>query len=162
MERMKVFRGGIPTKVDVDRLIDEFGIPKEGQVITYEELQEALPEIQYRSCRWQTVVKAWRGHLEKKHNVILGPKRGEGLVALPPEGRIDMATSKYTTGVKMTDRAAVLAIKTDRSRLTPESKRTADFLRDAGAKIRLVVATAAKELAYPDPVPQKRLEAATG
>ena len=161
MEKMKVFRGGIPTKIDVDRLVDRFGLPTEGQVITFEDLQDALPDIEFRSNRWQTVIAAWRSHLEKKHNTILGSKRGEGLVALPPEGRIDLATGKYSTGIKMTDRAAALAIKTDRARLTPESKRTADFLRNAGAQIRLVVATAAKELAYPDPVPQKRLEAST-
>ena len=161
MEKMKVFRGGIPTKIDVDKLIERFGVPHEGQVITFEDLQEALPDLQFRSYRWNTVIAAWRKHLEKKHNVILGSKRGEGLVALPPEGRIDLATGKYSTGIKLTDRAAVLAIKTDRARLTPESKRTADFLRNAGAQIRLVVATAAKELAYPDPIPQKRLESAT-
>ena len=159
MEKMKVFRGGIPTKIDVDRLVDRFGLPKEGQVITFEELQDALPDIEFKSNRWHTVIDAWKKHLEKKHNIILGSKRGEGKIALLPEGRIDLAKDKYSTGIKMTGRAALLAIKTDRERLTPESKRTADFLRNAGAQIRLVDATAAKELAYPDPVPQRRIEA---
>lgn len=145
-----LFAGGIPTSIDVGKLLQAFGVPEENEVITHEEIENTIGTGR-RSHRYGTVLAAWKRALETKHNVILGSVPGVGYKALPPTERIDMATSKYRSGLRATGRASNVAMSTDRSRLDDEARRAQDFLRSINAKLRLAAATTAKEITYPEP-----------
>lgn len=150
MSESTLYLGGVPTKPDVDKLREKFGVPKEGQVVEFSEIEETIG-VHRRSPRFNTVVQSWRKALDREHNVVFGPERGVGLVCLPPDDRIELAVHKRKVGVRMIGRAGRFASFTDKARLTPENKRAADHMERSVAAIKLALATSAKRIELPDP-----------
>jgi hypothetical protein len=148
MSASNLFLGGTPTKLDVDKLRDKFGVPKEGDVITFDDLESVL-SVSRRTFRFKTVLNAWRKALDREHNVVFGPDRGKGLICLPPNERIELSLHKSRIGVRMVGRAGRIASCTDRARLTPENQRAADHMERSVAAIKLALATSAKAVKLP-------------
>ncbi len=143
-----VFLGGVPTQPDVDKLQVEFKIPTEGTLIGWDAMARVIG-VPVKSHRFRTVVHAWRKWLYVKHNVFLGAEPGKGLVALPPDGRIEAAKAKVSSGAKIIKRGVGISCTTDRSRLTPENAKAADHFARLGANIRLAEAASARGIELP-------------
>lgn len=58
----KLFSGGVPTDIDVQRLSERWAIPDEGTLIPYTEVA-ALIGVAHGSNRYRSVVSAWRRRL---------------------------------------------------------------------------------------------------
>lgn len=139
---------GIPTAPDVDRLEKEFGIPEEGVLIPWEAIEAACGSSRGEH-RFATVVTAWRRRLSNKHNVILGPVPGKGLVRLNANERIELAVSKRQSGFRFIGKSVRISTMTDKSRLTPENLRAAEHNERVASAIKLAIGTAAKPQELP-------------
>lgn len=148
MSESNLFQGGVPTKPDVDKLREKFGVPKEGAVITWKQIEDVIG-CKKGSSRFATVVDAWRKAMDREHQLIFGPVRGQGLKALPPDDRIELSSQKRKSGIRMVGRSFKIATFTDRNRLTPENQRVQDHILRSAAAIKLAVATAAKGIDLP-------------
>jgi hypothetical protein len=136
--------GGIPTKVDVERLIDEIGIPKEGDEIPYDRITQIIG-VPRQSFRWGTVTSAWRKVLYQEHNLVTESVPGKAIKVLVPGERIRHSSTKYKNGMKTVYRAGDVAATTDISRLPSEQQRAATYIVNASATLRLAAAAQARK-----------------
>jgi protein-disulfide isomerase-like protein with CxxC motif len=135
--------GGVPTKIDVDKLRKEIGVPEEGQLITYQRIAEVTGN-KFGTHRYATVLNAWRRALRSEHEIEMGADAGKGLFRLKPGERVQHGSAKFRSGMRHIVRAARVVTMTDRSRLNPEEIRTADHLTLRAANIKAAIAAAPK------------------
>jgi hypothetical protein len=147
---MGIFHGGVPTIMDVENLIKQFGIPKTGTTISYDDLEACLG-LERKSWRFKTVITAWRKRLIRAHNLVSEGVMNVGIEFLDDSRRVNHASRKYKGGLKKIERASCIAATTNQDQLTPEERRCCDHLQRIGAQIRLAEATAAKQLKLPPP-----------
>lgn len=146
----KLFLGGVPTKPDVDRLRQVFGVPEVGNLIRYDAIEDAIG-CKRQSDRFKTVVWAWRRAMKSEHRVIMAADPGKGLVRLDDDGKAELACAMDTRGFRQVRRAFGVAQITDRSRLSDDNRRALDHLDRRNASIRLALATGGdKKAALPD------------
>ena len=141
------FGAGIPTSLDVEKLMTRFGVPDPGDVLPYGEIEHEIKQ-ERGSYRWGSVISAWRKKLEREYNIILEAVPNKGYKALDGAGRVDLAGRTYKGGLRRVTRAATVAVKTDRSTLTDEQKRVVDHIQDAGAKLRMLAAQEARKIKW--------------
>lgn len=143
----RIFLGGVPTKVDVDKLVEHFGVPGIDVLIRWSDIEKCLG-ISKHKARFGTVVDAWRRFLMEKHNVYLGAVHGYGLRACNPPDRVVASSTQQKHAFRKIVRASVLAATTDPTELTPEQRSVRDHVVNVGAVHKLAVKTAAKTLDF--------------
>lgn len=121
----KNFFGGIPTKIDREKLTAKYGVPKEGDRIMFEDAAIEL-RLERDSCRFKTVFGAWRKELLAKHNVLMVATGDGAVVCADPEARIGYAVRKVRQGERSIRVGVVVAHATDAKRLTAESSAARD------------------------------------
>lgn len=144
-----LFNRGIPTEIDVNALMQKFGVPSIGTVVKYEAISAVIDQPA-DSNRWYAVVMAWRKKLDRESNVIFRAIPNVGFEALDGAGRVDVAGRIYKAGLRRVGRSSRIAMRTDRTGLTPEQRKVADHLQNAAGVIALAAATEAKRLALPE------------
>lgn len=144
------FQTGIPTKPDVDRLLNEIGVPKEGDEVTYERISGIIHE-EKESPRWKTVTSAWRNVLYREHNLVTESVPGKAIRVATPRERVHYSASKYKTGLRRVYRAGDVAQKTCIQELKAEEQRACTHIVNATAALRLAAAQQAKQLRIKDP-----------
>ena len=145
----KVVRG-IPTKLDVDKLLETFTQPKENDVILWSEIEEAtgLSKGQYR---FNTVVNAWRTALERDFDILLYAIPGEGLAVADANTKIDLASRKIELNDKGKKKWVERTFRVKASNLDEVRRDTQSRILTAyGAMLTLTAATAPKKLSIPD------------
>lgn len=135
------------TKIDVDKLLDVFGVPEPGKTIKYSEVEEALG-IQKGQTRFRTVTVSWRKKLFRDHNVVIDTIKNVGFFALSSTDRVYHANKKAGFGSRMMMRASYIARKTDSASLGEEEKRLHEKLVSIPIRLRLAEKTAPKDLPY--------------
>lgn len=150
MSESKLFVGGVPTDPDVRKLREAFGVPNEGTLLAWVEIERVIGEKKGTS-RFNTVVGAYRRAMKREHNAVFEAVPGKGLLHLPPNERVEFGIRNRQFGIRKTFRAVSVIATTDRKRLTPENGRVADHNDRFAAAMRLTVATQAKELNLPKP-----------
>ena len=144
----KVVRG-IPTKLDVDKLIETFTQPKPNEVITWREIERATG-LRKGEYRFQTVVNAWRTSLERNYDILLYAIPGEGLAVADPNTKIDIASRKIALGDKNKSKWVERTFKVDAETLDEARRETQTrILTIHGAMLKLAAATAPKKLPLP-------------
>ena len=144
----KVVRG-IPTKLDVDKLLETFTQPKENDVIMWSEIEEAtgLSKGQYR---FNTVVNAWRTALERDFDILLYAIPGEGLAVADANTKIDLASRKIELNDKGKKKWVERTFRVKASNLDEVRRDTQSRILTAyGAMLKLTAATAPKRLPIP-------------
>ena len=144
----KVVRG-IPTKLDVDKLLETFTQPKENDVILWSEIEEAtgLSKGQYR---FKTVVNAWRTALERDFDILLYAIPGEGLAVADANTKIDIASRKIELNDKGKKKWVERTFRVKASNLDEVRRDTQSRILTAyGAMLKLTAATAPKRLPIP-------------
>lgn len=144
------FQTGIPTKPDIDRLLNEIGIPQEGEEITYERISGVIRE-ERESPRWKTVTSAWRNVLYREHNLVTESVPGKAIRVATPSERVHHSASKYKAGLRRVYRAGDVAQKTSIQDLKAEEQRACTHIVNATAALRLAAAQQAKQLRIKDP-----------
>ena len=140
-----VFGGGVPTAPDVKRLIDEIGVPSEGDVVKYSVISKVIGTDR-KAYRWGTVVSAWKKRLYKEHNLVLIAEENVGFRVCDPSERIDVSRRKVRSGFRAVRIGSDVAGKTDRWRLSVDEKKQQDRLSMIAAQITLAQRTQPKEL----------------
>lgn len=140
----------IPTKTDVDLLIENIGIPKPGDFISYESIT-AITGVKHRSARWQSVTTSWKGRLEKYHGVFMRAIHNEGYEVLTDGGRVEFCDSMVDRGAKQIQRGFSALDGVDRIVLTDEQKVIYDHNVVRQRSIALASAAATKAIEFPDP-----------
>ena len=136
-EKGKVFFGGLPTDLDVKKVVDAVGLPTTGQLVTYEQLEEILGPKK-NNGRFYSVVNAWRGMLRREHNLISEGIRDQGILFLDPSRRIDHVRRKTAQAGRAIRRGYLVAAATDREDLKTEEIRKLDHvLALTGALLQL-------------------------
>ena len=148
----KTFKNGLPTDIDIRALFDTFGVPKEGDVITYEAVTEAV-KTPTRSPRWATVTSRWRKRLVKEHNVYLQARDGAFRV-MDPGTRVDHGAAQYRGAARKVKKAYVVIGTTDHTRLSAEQKAIATHIQHNAATAYQSMRISAKR-ALPE-LPQAR------
>lgn len=141
----------VPTEAGVARLLERFGVPEEGAVIEWEQIENCLG-LGREACRFRSVVAAWRRRLYRECNCFLhAPGDGSGLVVADPPRRVDLAARKVEYGRRCISRAVVLAHSTERTRLDATEREVADRISRMGdMATALHAAVAAKALPLPE------------
>ena len=129
----KIFGGGLPTEIEVHRLMETYQVPSEGLEIPYDEVS-ALIACAVRTCRFRTVTSAWRSRLAREHNVYLSA-RDQRFTVLAPGQRIDLGSAKLRSGLRSARRAHVIVSSTDRARLTSAEQAQSDHVQHVSASI---------------------------
>ena len=144
----KVVRG-IPTKLDVDKLIETFGKPKENETIYWSEIEQATG-LKKDDCRFKTVVDAWRSTIEQDFDILLYPIRGVGLAVADANTKIDIASRKIALGDRNKARWVERTYKVKTHELDEVRRDTQSRILTAyGAMLKLAAATAPKKLPLP-------------
>lgn len=142
-----LMRCGLPTKMDVDSLLSEIGVPKPGDKIPYERIQQVI-KISKDTYRWRTVVNSWRKRLFREHNIVLDSIINEGFEALNNNDRISFTAKKINSGTRMIMRAVNIAQTTDTNGLDEESLRNRNHYADIPRKLKLAFLTEPKDMPY--------------
>ena len=145
MEHKLTFATGLPTKLDVQALLDKFGVPAVGTLILYSGIEEII-KVARNSGRFGSVVGSWRKLLYREHNLILESEPNKGYRVADATARVHLSTAKYKHGLRRIYRAGDIASKTATGTLTPEHKRVCAHLVNSTAALRLAAATQAKAL----------------
>jgi len=144
----KVVRG-IPTKLDVDKLLETFAQPKENDVIMWSEIEEATG-LKKGQCRFNTVVNAWRTALERDFDILLYAIPGEGLAVADANTKIDLASRKIELNDKSKKKWVERTFRVKASNLDEVRRDTQSRILTAyGAMLKLTAATAPKRLPIP-------------
>lgn len=142
---MKVLFNGLPTKIDVDKIIDRYGVPAEGQLIPYQDIADLI-SVRVDTGRFRTVTTAWRKRLFREYNVLVNVKTGEGFYRANDTDRVETASHKVTSGKKSIMKGSVIASTTDKTRLDDETRKVCDHLSVLPARLRLMELVSAKPL----------------
>jgi hypothetical protein len=145
MTSSNIFGAGVPTEPDVKRMIDKFGVPKEGTLIRYEQIEKVIG-IEKATHRFRTVIHAWRKRMHADHNVVFIAVENQGLKAADPSERVTAASGKVRMGFRCIRRGSVIARTTDVVRLDATERRACEKLAEIDAKVLLAGVTAAKRL----------------
>ena len=149
-----LYRGGIPTAPDVQKIVENIEV-EVGQVIPYTMLEQILHESRDTS-RFKTVVHSWRNRMFRELNVIMDAVPNVGLKVLDNHERVNYSSRKIKHGFRRIRKGSIIAAKTSRAGLKPDEVKSLDHIGSIDAAIRLATANAAKQLEMPDPVVKKK------
>jgi hypothetical protein len=131
--------GGIPTEMDVRKLIDHFGVVDVGMLIPYEEVSRILGGLPYRSSRFGTIMAAWSRRLWKEHRRFVVRFQGEGMKVLTADERLVRTEGGIRSHIRGLGRDYRHISEIESAELTT------DMLRDRREKLAIVAEKTFKE-----------------
>jgi hypothetical protein len=155
--KAKLFVGGVSTEPDVKRLLETFGCPDEGKVISYADV-EAMLGIERTTSRFRTVVTAWRRQLKKLHNVEMFTLSGVGYRVLAPADRVVGSVNEFARGVRKIGRAVTRIESVPVERLDQKQQKSAEHTRRLMHATLSQARSDSKAIAF-EFKPQQRLKA---
>jgi hypothetical protein len=124
----KVFRGGVPTAPDVEKLLTVFRRLRVGDVVTHETMVDAT-EISPRSCRYRTVVaKARKVFSSETGGVVLAAVIGEGLVYPTGGAQLRHGAAEVRRGSRKIRRGCEVATGVADDRLDAPGRASRDYM----------------------------------
>lgn len=142
-----LFPSRMTTKIDVDMIIQKIGIPKEGDKITYEVIEDLIG-LKKNSSRWRTVVYTWRKKLFVENNLVLKSLMNKGFLVLNPSERVSYADRKIVCGRNIILKAVNIVQATDLDNLDEETKTKYNFITSIPNRLRLATLVESKEMPY--------------
>src|SRR5574343_393784 len=103
---------GVPTKIDVDKLMDLFKRFKEGDIIPYTDV-ESVGSVTRNTGRYGSVVSAWRRRMMREANALLIAVPNEGYRIETPAERMTYSAAQTFQGRKRILRGSAVASATD-------------------------------------------------
>lgn len=137
------FVRGVPTDIDVRRLLDHFGALEVGQHISYDEVDQVLG-LARSAHRWKAITTAWRKRLLAEQRLIIGCDPGVGFIVLDDAEKLDLSSSKLRSGLRSCRRAVKVAAHVDVSALTSEQQTRLDHNNRVATALIMTAATEAK------------------
>lgn len=160
MANGNLFLGGVPTEPQVRALNKAFGDRGPGDVISYEEIRQAI-NVDPKSSRFRTVVAAWRKRLRKERNIVTVCIAGAQEVRmLRDDERASDAFRDARRSIKGLGKATAKAADIPVERLAEPQRNTATHLRrileGAAASARAASNELAVTFAPPKQLPRAR------
>jgi len=129
----EVFRGGVPTEPDVQKLLEAFGRPEIGRKFSYEEIATIL-NTHKKTARYRTVTWVWREEIKQLYNIIIGCERGKGFIALNNSERLRFGVDKYKSGLHFVEKAQGIVAGCDDAKLSePERESKNHIVKISGS-----------------------------
>lgn len=133
----KVYFKGLPTTMDINKLIDTYTkdmlIPD--YEIPYDEVAEIVG-VRYGSLRFKTITERWRKKCMNLYNIIIGCKEGEkSFIVLNEKGKLNLSGRKNQTATKLVKTSALIAMLVDRRKLTEDEAKELDFIKEKNSKM---------------------------
>lgn len=145
----KAYFGGMPTDLDVRKLIEAFPALIEGARITHEEI-EAVISVGRHSNRYRAITIAWRSKLLRDSNLEIGAVSGVGFEVRTSEGRMSSSIKGFQSGTKKQLRSVkrALLVKTE----DPLLRQKQDLMQRFGAAIASQAGSLMKDIETPKAV----------
>lgn len=145
-----VYKGGIPTKPDVDKLIKEFP-PKAGLVVSYDEVAGCIG-VEPTSNRFKTVTDRWRERVFAETGLRCYT-RGQAFRFLTADEALTSTGEDIARISRSAVRARIYVEAIDPAQLTSDEKRSRFFIarREAAALVE-AAQKSEKAIAVPPPV----------
>ena len=140
-----LFLGGVPTAPDVQSMIEAFGVPEEGSVVSCEAIEAAI-NAPRGSDRYKTVIGAWKKRMENEHGVVLVAVPNVGYKAADPNGKLDVSHGYFKQSIRRASRCSKIAGITDKRRLDADGQRALEHYRKIAGVVRLAASVKPKEL----------------
>lgn len=138
-------RANVPTLPAVTRILQNHGELKEGDLITYSDLEQWIFEKR-ESNRYKSVVVAWRKALRHDYNLLLTCVTKVGFKVLDAPERIGVSSKRFRRGVERIIVSSIDARDTDPTKLDEPARRQRDHLVNLGSSYILAEATRPKQL----------------
>ena len=151
----KVYRGGPPLNIDVNKLVARFGIPAEGTLISHEEIERCIG-APWKSSRYENVLDEWRDWLvAEPRGLDTIVKTGQGLYILRPDEAVDAGADDFRTSTRKMRKAATRVIRINPARIVnPVQAARRDHLVKITSRLLEEATKASKALAPPPSVPK--------
>jgi hypothetical protein len=141
-EKSKLFMAGIPTRIEVDQLMDIMSSYAETDVISYSQIEKVTgPRHQ---CRAMTIIGAWKKRAMRERNILLVAEPRIGYRLADPTQRINYSGAMATAGRRRLMRSATIAAATAADRLDDEQRKTREHIMTIPVRLRLAELTAPK------------------
>ena len=141
----EIYRGGVPTKISVQELIEEWPpeAMKVGDKFPYSEVEKITgvnyhtPDKIGRSSRWSTVTLAWRRQVERETGLIIGCEaETRSFTVLDNSQRVRLSGSKMKIAKKAIARSVHVASTTGDEGLTEPEKLRRDWYTLVGSRLQ--------------------------
>ena len=125
----RVFYGGIPTDIDIQKLRDRWPETelRAGETITHEEIQETLG-VDVGANRFRTVLIRWRNIIERSTGKRLAYQESGTLKVLTETEKLTAIEHKRHSLIRQGRRNLVRAARVERSHLNEDEKRRLDHV----------------------------------
>jgi hypothetical protein len=143
-----IYKGGLPTEMDVKKLFEAFPRLREGDRILFTEIEDVL-DLKKDTHRFKTVVQIWRERNFRDFNLYVKNIRTVGYEIAIPYQRIDASSDKIVRGTRSIIRGGRIASTTNTSDLTPDYKRIADHNVKIASSAKLAYDTRQRALQPP-------------
>jgi len=130
----KLFQGGVPTDIDVQRLSEQYGVPDEGARIAYADVAKLIGSP-HGSNRYRSVLSAWRRRLLREpHNRLLKARPDlQAYEVLKANGRMAQCGAWRRHTMRTERRIYLVAGSTNVQELTPENEALRTHLMQTSA-----------------------------
>jgi len=136
-----------PTKIDVDKLIDVFGIPTPGDMVEYSDIEKSI-NVERNTHRWASIVTAWRKKLYRENNVLFEAVANKGYLCLDDKDRVSYGSRKVVGGRKAIMKGVNVVMATDTKNLDDETKELYNHIIAIPNRLKLASLTESKALPY--------------
>lgn len=154
MSDKKLFFGGLPTDIEVRKLIEHYAVPA-ARLYAYQELAEVCGHAwpQDRN-RLKVVFTRWRKRLERDYQLVSEGLPGEGIKILAESERTQHGTRYARIGTRKARRGLVRIMLTDASKIDdPKARAEAEHAQMVASRILPTLAQNVKALTPPSPPP---------
>jgi hypothetical protein len=134
---------GIPTKPDVDKLMDASVDLNAGDVLKYSIIEQLIGQSR-KTNRALSIITAFRRRIYIERNILLTAAKNEGLRCANPVERVEVACKGVVQGRKKIMRAASVASTTAEAGLDSEQRKTRTHILNMPARLKLAQMTAPK------------------
>jgi hypothetical protein len=134
-EETKLFFAGIPTRPDVDKLMQLTQQKVEGDLITRSEIEAIVGDA--GETRLRTVISAWKRRAFRELNVFLVADPTLGYRLADPKERISCSAGLVTAGRRRIMKAAIVAEATPPNELDENGNKLRDHIRTIPARLKL-------------------------
>lgn len=128
--KQRLFFGGVPTAIEVNKLLATFSTAEVGRIITHEEI-EALVGVEraMNESRYRTITTRFMNKLFAQYNIRLHALRGVGYRVLSPNERVDLSIDSAVSAVRHLGRALRDVVSAPRIGMNETEKQRADHVQ---------------------------------
>jgi hypothetical protein len=132
-----LFLGGVPTKPDVDKLIDAYPAENmtQGTIIGYDEIAEVIGKTSI--SRFRTITNAWRKQLFQGYGIVLDPSKKfpKAFEVLSEFGKVQKSQAETHSGIKKQVKAVRIISAVDVAHLSKEQRSEYDVIAKRAAAL---------------------------